>query len=115
MRRAFIVIAVIGSLCFQGVALARQVLAWDHGGDAAHSVLHAGGVAHHHHEDGSVHRDTSQKSKQHVQNDGCASVAMIPAPDASGVGAWAASGGGADSPSEGYDSPFLEGLKRPPR
>ena len=115
MRRAFIVFVLIGSLCFQGVALAARVLAWNPGGDGAHSVLHVAGVAHHHHEDGSVHKDGSRKSKQHVQNDGCAGLAMMPARDASPAGAWAGCEDAAIAPSGGYDSPFLEGLKRPPR
>jgi hypothetical protein len=115
MRRAFIVLVLIGSICFQGVALAKQVLAWERSGDVAHSMLHAEGVAHHHHEDGSVHKDSSRKSKQHVHNDCCASVAGIPS---SGIGAIAAlypAHAPADIARSGHDSPFLEGLKRPPR
>ena len=115
MRRAILVFVLVASICFQGVALAGQVIARDRGGDAAHSMLHVEGVAHHHHHDGSVHKDTSKKSKQHVQNDCCASVAGIPS---SGIGAIAAlnpAHAPADIARSGLDSPFLEGLKRPPR
>lgn len=115
MRKTACVFVLIVSICFQGVALAKQVLTRDRGGDAAHATLHAEGVAHHHHEDGSVHKDTSGKSKQHVQSDGCASVAGIPP---SRIGAFAALNPvrpPADISRVGHDSPFLEGLKRPPR
>ncbi len=115
MHKTACVFVLIASICFQGVALAKQVLAWDRGGDAAHSLLHADGVAHHHGEDGSVHKDGSTKSMQHVQNDGCASVAGIPP---SRIGAVAALNPGlprAGNARHAHDSPFLEGLKRPPR
>ena len=103
------------SICFQGVALAKQVLAWDRSGDAAHAGLHADGVAHHHHEDGSVHQDASQKSKQHVQSDGFASVAGLPPSDTGAVVALNPSQPPADIARNGHGTPFLEGLKRPPR
>ena len=115
MRRAILVFVLVASICFQGVALAKQVLAWDRSGDAAHSQLHAGSVAHHHHHDGSVHKDLSKKSKQHMQNDCCASLAGIPP---SGIGTIAsphAARAAADAERHGNDSPFLERLKRPPR
>lgn len=115
MRKTACVLVLIASICFQGVALAKQVLTWDRSGDAAHSVLHADGIAHHHHEDRSVHKDMSPKSKQHVQSDGCASVAGIPP---SGIGAGAALNPVqplADIARDGHDSPLLEGLERPPR
>jgi hypothetical protein len=116
VRKTACVFVLIASICFQGVALAKQVLAWDRGGEGAtHSVLHAGGVTHHHHEDGSVHKDTSPKSKQHVQNDGCASVAGLPPSDSGAVVAMNPSQPPAAIIPEGHGSPFLEGLKRPPR
>lgn len=115
MRRAILVFLLIASICFQGVALAKQVLAWDRSGDAAHSVLHVDGVAHHHDEDGAVHEDTSPQSKQHVQGDTCASVAgMLPARTGA-VAALNPPQAPADIVPDGHDSPFLEGLKRPPR
>lgn len=115
MRKTACVFVLIASICFQGVALAKQVLAWDRSGDAAHSVLHADGVAHHHHEDGSVHKDTSPKSKQHVQSDYCASVAGLPPSDTGAVLALNLSQPPADIARSGHGTPFLEGLKRPPR
>jgi hypothetical protein len=115
MRKTACVLVLIASICFQGVALAKQVLAWDRSGDAAHAALHADGVAHHHHEDGSVHKDASPKSKQHVQNDCCASVAGLPPSGTSAVVALNPSPPPADIAREGHGTPFLEGLKRPPR
>lgn len=115
MRKTACVFVLIASICFQGVALAKQVLAWDRGGDPAHAMLHADKVAHHHHEDGSVHKDTSGKSKQHVQNDGCTSAAGIPSSRIGAVAALNPVRPPADIARCGHDSPFLEGLKRPPR
>lgn len=115
MRRAILVFLLVASICFQGAVLAKQVLASDRSGDAAHSMLHADGVAHHHHEDGSVHKDTSSKSKQHVQNDCCASVAGIPPSRIGAVAALNPPPAPADIARNGHDSPFLQGLKRPPR
>jgi hypothetical protein len=62
MRKAACVLVLIASICFQGVSLAKQVLAGDRGGDSAHTSLHLDGVAHHHDADGSIHKDTSPKS-----------------------------------------------------
>jgi hypothetical protein len=115
MRKTACVLVLVASICFQGVALAKQVLASDRSGDAAHSVLHADGVAHHHDEHGSIHKDTSPKSKQHVQNDGCASVAGLPPSDTGAVVALNPSQPHADIARSGYGTPFIEGLKRPPR
>ena len=115
MRKTACAVLLIASICFQGVALAKQVLAWERSGDAAHSVLHADGVAHHHDEDGSVHKDTSPKSKQHVQNEGCASVAGLPPSRTGALVAMDPPQPPADIAREGHGTPFLEGLKRPPR
>ena len=115
MRKTACAVLLIASICFQGVALAKKVLAWERGGDAEHAVLHVDGVAHHHHEDGSVHEDTSPKSKQHVQSEGCASVAGLPPSGTSAVVALNPSQPPAGIAREGHGTPFLEGLKRPPR
>lgn len=115
MHRTIPVFLLVVSICFQGVALAKQALARDRSGDAAHSMLHAEGVAHHHHEDGAVHKDDSTQSKQHVQNDGCASVAGIPPSHIDAIAAMNPRQAPAGIACEGHDSPFLEGLKRPPR
>ena len=116
MRRAILVFVLVASICFQGVALAKQVIARDRGGDAAHSMLHAEAVPHHHHHrDGSIHKDSSKKSKQHVQNDSCASVAGIPPSAIRTPELPQPSRETAAAEPRGHDSAFIEGLKRPPR
>lgn len=115
MRKTVCALVLIASICFQGLALAQQVLAWDRSGDAAHAALHTDGVAHHHLEDGSVHTDVSPKSKQHVQNDGFASVAGLPPSDIGAEVSLDPSQVPGDVVRSGYGTPFLEGLKRPPR
>ena len=115
MRRAILVFALALSICFQGPALAGQVVARDRGGDAAHALLHAEAVPHHHHQhDGSIHKDESKKSKQHVQDDHCAAVAFI-APSAPGTVEVQPAREIAQAQPRGHDSAFIEGLKRPPR
>lgn len=115
MRKTACVFVLIASICFQGAALAKQILAWDGSGDASHSMLHAEAVPHHHHpHDGSIHKDLSKKSKQHVQSDHCASVAGIPPSAIRTLGPQPAPGIAAAEP-RGHDCAFIEGLKRPPR
>ena len=116
MRRAILVFVLAVSICFQGVALAGQVIARDRDGDAAHAMLHAEAVPHHHHHhDGSIHKDQSKKSKQHVQNDCCASVAGIPPAAIRAAQPPQPARETAEAQPRGHDSPFIEGLKRPPR
>lgn len=115
MRKTACAFVLIASICIQGLALAKQVLAWDRSGDAAHAALHDDGVAHHHLEDGSLARDTSPKSKQHVQNDGFASVAGLPPSGTGTVLALNTSLPPAGITRIEHGTPFLEGLKRPPR
>ena len=115
MRRAILVFVLVASICFQGMALAAQFVARQ-GGDAAHALLHAEAVPHHHHHhDGSIHKDQSKKSKQHVQNDCCASVAGIPPSAIRAVQLPQPARQTAAVQPRGHDSPFIEGLKRPPR
>jgi hypothetical protein len=116
MRRATLAFLLAASICFQGVALAGQVVARDRGGDAAHAMLHAEAVPHHHHRhDGSIHKDLSKKSKQHVQNDCCASVAGIPPSAIRAPQLLQPARQTAEAQPRGHDSAFIEGLKRPPR
>ena len=114
MRGTILAFLLIASICFQGVALAKQVLASAKGGDAAHSLLHAGSVPHHHHR-GSVHKDTSKESKQHVQDDSCAGVAGMPPTPIRAVSLVLTAGEATGAHPQGHDTPFIEGLKRPPR
>lgn len=115
MRKAVLILGLILSIGFQGFALASQVLGWDRCGDTAHSVMHAEHVAHHHEHDGTVHKDASKKSLQHVQDHCCVQCACVLP---SGIPPLAASPddrSGIEAVCAGHDSAFLEGLKRPPR
>jgi len=115
MRRAILVFGLIVSIGFQGMALAGRILGSDRSGDTAHAVLHADGVAHHHDGAGKVHKDASEKSQRHMQHDGWAQVAgVLPAAPAGVVESPVASSR-VISVDQAHDSPFLEGLKRPPR
>ncbi len=114
-RRAAVVLALILAVGFQGFALASRILATDRGGDTAHAMLHADGVSHHHDDHGAVHQDGSDDSRQHVQHDGCTHFsAALPAaisPAAPPLASCAL----AHAVDRRHDTPFLEGLKRPPR
>ena len=115
MRRAILVFGLIVSIGFQGMALAGRILGSDRSGDTAHAVLHADAVAHHHDHDGTVHKDASDKSQRHIQHDGWAQVAgVLPAAPA-GVAESPVAASRVISVDQAHDSPFLEGLKRPPR
>jgi len=114
MRRAILVFLLAASICFQGVALAGQVIARDRSGDAAHAMLHAEAVPHHHHR-GSIHKDQSKESRQHVENDCCTSVAGIPPSAIRAPQMPQPERESAEAQPRGHDSAFIEGLKRPPR
>lgn len=113
MRRAFFVFVLALSICFQGIALGGQVVARDLGESAAHALMHAEAVPHHHHA-GTIHKDLSKKSMRHVQGDCCACVAFI-APSALGAAQAVPARAIAQAEPRGHDSAFIEGLKRPPR
>lgn len=114
MRRLILVLCLIAGLCLQGFALAGQMAALARTGDALHCALHLDAIAHHHEHDGSIHKDASKKSRVHVQGDCCiqlagavpAALAEVPPPVAAPL---------ASSIDQPRESPFLEGLKRPPR
>ncbi|RYF32135.1 MAG: hypothetical protein EOO23_00095 [Comamonadaceae bacterium] len=115
MRRLLAVILLLSFFC-QAFATARQVVAFDHEGGfhVEHSEMHLEGAAHHHDEDGVMHQDNSQESIQHMLAEASPGTAALfhfpqlslpadrsptPAVNAESV-----------SP-----SPYLDGLRRPPR
>lgn len=114
MRRILIVLCLITGLLAQGFALAGQMAALARSGDAVHSALHLDAIAHHHGHDGSIHQDTSKKSLKHVQGDCCVQLAGM-SPDATAQLGLPAAPSRVHAVDQGHDSPFLEGLKRPPR
>lgn len=115
MRRAVLILGLILSIGFQAFALASGVSGWDRGGTAAHSVMHAEHVAHHHERDGTIHKDESKKSLQHVQNDCCVHGACVLPSGVPPLAALPEDRSGIEAVCAGHDSAFLEGLKRPPR
>jgi hypothetical protein len=115
MRRAFLAFLLILSVGFQGIALAGRTLGSDRSGDTAHSMLHAEAVAHHHDHDGRVHKDSSDESKRHVQPDGFAQVAAVLPSASAEISRLPVASMLVSAMDLAHDSPFLEGLKRPPR
>ena len=114
MRRLVLVFCLIAGLVIQGFALAGQLSAFAQGG-ALHAALHLEKVAHHHDHHGSIHKDGSKKSLNHVQADCCLQLAAVLPEGAPVMPVVPMDRSRADGGTDGHDSPFLEGLKRPPR
>jgi hypothetical protein len=114
MRRIAVVFCLVAGLLAQGFALAGQISSRAGDGGMLHVGLHLDSVAHHHEADGSIRQDQSKQSHQHLQSDCCmqllgalpVTVALASLPRARPL---------AESAPQGHDSPFLEGLRRPPR
>ena len=119
VRRPFLIVLLLISLAFQGLAVAAQRMVTEPG-DHEHAVLHLQEVAHHHHDDGaiadeaSVVVDNSAESASHVASDGALTAFAMPS-----VLASVAPAPSANSPPQWQStfpsSPDLEGLRRPPR
>jgi hypothetical protein len=114
-RRILVVFCLIAGLCLQGFALARQMSAFAQSGDAEHAAMHLDAVAHHHEGDGSIQRDSSKKSLEHLKADCCVQVAGLLPHVTPSVPALPLDRSRAEPRHDAHDSPFLEGLKRPPR
>jgi hypothetical protein len=82
--------------------------------DPKHAAAHLMQEAHHHHDDGSFHQDDSQESAKHVADDcmGCAALTTATVEMAVAVFPDTVPGGLSLHPPS---TPFLEGLRRPPR
>lgn len=115
MRRLLAVILLF-SFFYQASATVRQVVAFDHGGafQVVHAEMHLEGAAHHHDEHGVMHQDDSQESIQHMlAESGPGTAALFHFPqlsfrlDRSPAPAVTAESAG--------PSPYLDGLRRPPR
>ena len=115
MRKALLVFCLIAGLCLQGFALAGQMSAFARDGGATHSALHIEAVAHHHDPDGSIQRDSSKKSLKHLQADCCVQLAAVLPEGVPAVPAAPLDRSRVHAGADGHDSPFLEGLMRPPR
>lgn len=115
MRRLLAVIFLLSVFC-QAFAVTRQVVVLDHEGsfEVSHAQMHIEGAAHHHDEHGMAHQDDSKESILHILSDaGPSSVALIEFPqlslhfDRPPAPAMTAEAVG--------PSPYLDGLRRPPR
>jgi len=115
MRRLLAVILLLSFFC-QAFATARQTVSFDHEGafQVAHAEMHLDGAAHHHDEDGVMHQDDSQESIQHMLADaGPGTAALFHFPQLS------LPLDGSPAPAVSAESltpsPYLDGLRRPPR
>jgi hypothetical protein len=114
-RRLIVILGLIAGICLQGFALAGQMTAFARDGDAVHAVLHADAVAHHHEGDGSIHKDGSKKSLDHLKADCCVQVAGVLPQGVPSVPEVPLDRTRTETRPDAYDPPFLEGLMRPPR
>lgn len=113
MRRKFALALMLFSILWQSFALGGPAAFADlH--EIGHMAMHSLGEAHHHHDDGAVVQDDSDESRQHVFADGGTSSPFL----------WAATSftfTPSDPPRPSMTdvrllpSPFLDGLRRPPR
>ena len=115
LRNALLVFCLVAGLCLQGFALAGQMVALAQGGDPAHAAMHMDSVAHHHEHDGSIHKDASRKSIDHLKADCCVQVAGVLPQGVPPVPQMPVDRSRAGLLPDAHDSPFLEGLMRPPR
>ncbi|AKJ29447.1 hypothetical protein [Caldimonas brevitalea] len=115
IRRWLAVVLMVVLLPWHSAATAAEALWDEHGGELSHAVAHWIDEAHHHHDDGSLHQDDSQESRQHVQLD----TQLNNAPVLPAVATWIATPLADESPpllaALVPPEPFLEGLRRPPR
>lgn len=102
------------AMLWQSVAMARVGSTVNAMADLAHATLHWQEVAHHHHGDGSYHRDDSKESVKHVVTDHLSASLALAAPTAHDFPALG-SGAPGDLRTTAFPNPTLEGLLRPPR
>jgi hypothetical protein len=114
-RRILVVFWLVAGLCLQGLAPAGEMAALGRDGDVAHAALHLEAVAHHHGEDGSIKKDDSKKSLEHLKADGFVQVGAVLPQGVADVAAMPLDSSRAEPRARAYDPPFLEGLMRPPR
>jgi hypothetical protein len=114
MRRSCVLLVMLFAMLWQSVALGRAGSTVNALADLEHSALHWQEAGHHHHEDGSYHRDDSPESVQHLVSDhvsGSAALLVSASHDFPSLAA-AAPGGLHQAM---VPDPDPEGLLRPPR
>ena len=114
MRRTSVLLVMLFAMLWQSVALARAGSTVNALADMAHTALHWQEAGHHHHEDGSYHRDDSPESVQHVVIDHVTASAALPVSASHDVPSLAAAA--PDGLNEAaVPDPDPDGLLRPPR
>jgi hypothetical protein len=107
-------VLLVISVVWQVFVIGGQASALGEAKEIAHALLHWQGVAHHHHNDGSVMHDGSDESIQHLAIDGALNLAAIWFVIPSNV-----TPDGALPPlvgdEAGAPAPHLAGLERPPK
>jgi len=77
MRRGLVLVLLVIAAFWQVAAIAGQTTAFASAEERSHALLHWQEEKHHHHEDGTVTRDDSDESLQHVVADGCLSIQAL--------------------------------------
>lgn len=114
MRRGFLILVLLASLCWQSLAVAGQSLVFAQADQLAHALLHWQDSAHHHHDDGSVHDEDSPEGAIHVAADGALQAqALVSTAAALSLGSLSAAP--AEIEARGTPPPLMEGPRRPPR
>lgn len=115
MHRTFTILLVLSSILWPAVATAGQGMLLEHAEGLAHTVLHWEKQGHHHHDDGSLHEDSSPESMQHILADAqLNATGVLPAlrdPAVPGFGSCTRAPG----PDSALPPPFLEASEHPPR
>jgi len=79
ITRLCLLVLMIGLGLLHTFTIADRAGAFSSSVEMTHALLHWQGEAHHHHEDGSLAKDHSAQSTQHLNLDGCTSaVAILP-------------------------------------
>jgi len=114
VRHRLLLVLLVILAVWQAFVIGAQASALGEAKKIAHALLHWQGVAHHHHDDGSVMHDGSDESMQHLAVDGALSLAAIwfvmPSKVASGGALPPLVGDEAGAP-----APHLARLERPPK
>lgn len=112
-RRALTVLLML-VISLQAHFAAAGVGMHGNGADLKHLTVHDDRVAHHHHEDGSVERDNSDASKQHLSQQSCPSFAVL-IPSVAFPSYFSVARATAIPKPESWTEVVLDDLFRPPR
>jgi hypothetical protein len=113
MFRRFTAILLSVVLSLYGFSAVAKALTLS--GGVEHAVAHLEKVAHHHHDDGEFHADSSDEAVQHVQADNWLSTPVVPTAEVTLRHVLVGASAPPLADISGAPPPFLEGLRRPPR